>query len=250
MNVVICDDHRLFSDALAKVLTARSWNIITCAVDPAHAVAAVAREPAEACLMDLTFPNGDTGIEGIESVHAASPNTRVIVLTATSDPNLIMRAVEAGADAILFKDDDIDHIVDVVERGDHEMSHSALKYAEKASPHAGPANGADDLARFLTDREREVLDRLAHGESGKQLARNMGIAYSTARTHIQSVLAKLGVHSRLEAVAFAVENGLSPTPTERSSDPVQKPDGFANGSSGGASASTTASTPSAAARPS
>ena len=81
MNVVICDDHRLFSDALARVLSARAWNIVDCAIDPAHAVAAVARGHVDACLMDLSFPDGDTGIEGIVSIHQASPDTRVVVLT-------------------------------------------------------------------------------------------------------------------------------------------------------------------------
>jgi two-component system nitrate/nitrite response regulator NarL len=213
MNVVICDDHRLFSDALASVLSARSWRIASCAIDPAHAVAAVAREHVDACLMDLTFPDGNTGLNGILSVHEASPATRVVVLTATSDPQLIMRAMEFGADAIVFKDDDIGHIVEVVEgeQGTMLRSRSAPLHDANSTGLHRSARDVDDLGRFLTDRERDVLARLVRGESGKQLARHMGIAYSTARTHIQNILAKLGVHSRLEAVAFAVEHGLCDT---------------------------------------
>src|SRR5205085_12530049 len=134
------------------------------------------------------------------------------LLTATSDPQLIMRAMEFGADAIVFKDDEIGHIVEVVE-GDHGTVHRAKAPLQDFTPtrvHRS-ARDADELGRFLTDRERDVLARLVHGESGKQLARHMGIAYSTARTHIQNILAKLGVHSRLEAVAFAVEHGLCDT---------------------------------------
>jgi two-component system nitrate/nitrite response regulator NarL len=212
MNVVICDDHRLFTDALARVLTARDWNVVACAVDPAHAVAAVATEQVDTCLMDLTFADGDSGIQGITAIHTASSDTKVVVLTASRDPLLIMQAVDAGADAVVFKDDDLDHIVDVAERDTPEPATQQLARMrrrdarEAASANAG--SPSDDLARFLTDREREVLDRLVHGESSKQVALHMGIAYSTARTHIQNILGKLGVHSRLEAVAFAVEHGL------------------------------------------
>ncbi|HEU5306482.1 MAG TPA: response regulator transcription factor [Acidimicrobiia bacterium] len=212
MNVVICDDHRLFTDALARVLTARDWNVVACAIDPAHAVAAVATEPVDTCLMDLTFADGDSGIQGITAVHTASSDTKVVVLTASRDPLLIMRAVDAGADAIVFKDDDIDHIVEVAERGAPETNAHQVARARRhdARERAGSLerSSGDDLVRFLTDREREVLDRLVQGESSKQVALHMGIAYSTARTHIQNILAKLGVHSRLEAVAFAVEHGL------------------------------------------
>jgi two-component system nitrate/nitrite response regulator NarL len=212
MNVVICDDHRLFTDALARVLSAREWNVVACAVDPAHAVATVATEQVDTCLMDLTFADGDSGIQGITAIHTASCETKVVVLTASRDPLLIMQAVDAGADAVVFKDDDIDHIVDVAERDAPEPA--ALQLARMRRRDAREAVAAtatspgDDLARFLTDREREVLDRLVHGESSKQVALHMGIAYSTARTHVQNILAKLGVHSRLEAVAFAVEHHL------------------------------------------
>jgi two-component system nitrate/nitrite response regulator NarL len=212
MNVVICDDHRLFTDALARVLSAREWNVVACAVDPAHAVAAVATEQVDTCLMDLTFADGDSGIQGISAIHTASCETKVVVLTASRDPLLIMQAVDAGADAVVFKDDDIDHIVDVAERdapepAAHQLARMRRRDAREAVAASTPSP-ADDLARFLTDREREVLDRLVHGESSKQVALHMGIAYSTARTHVQNVLAKLGVHSRLEAVAFAVEHHL------------------------------------------
>jgi two-component system nitrate/nitrite response regulator NarL len=213
VNVVICDDHRLFSDALATVLAARAWTIVSCAVDPAHAVATIAQTHVDACLMDLSFPEGNIGLQGIVSVHEASPETKVVVLTASSDPQLIMQAVQSGADAILFKDDDISHIVDVVERTEHNsVGRPAVTPSRIGNPPTTSATEAtreaSDLGRFLTNREREVLEHMVRGESGRHLARQMNISYSTARTHIQNILAKLGVHSRLEALAFAIEHGL------------------------------------------
>jgi DNA-binding NarL/FixJ family response regulator len=213
MNVVICDDHRLFSDALATVLAARAWTIVGCAVDPAHAVATVSQTHVDACLMDLSFPGGNTGLEGIVSVHEASPDTKVVVLTASSDPQLIIQAVQSGADAIVFKDDDIDHIMDVVERTREDPARQTT-VAPARREHAASTSTLDarrdvnELGRFLTKREHEVLEHIVRGESSKYLAQQMNISYSTARTHIQNILAKLGVHSRLEALVFAVEHGL------------------------------------------
>jgi two-component system nitrate/nitrite response regulator NarL len=213
MNVVICDDHRLFSDALATVLAARAWTIVSCAVDPAHAVAAITQTRVDACLMDLSFPEGNTGLAGIVSVHEASPDTKVVVLTASSDPQLIIQAVQSGADAIVFKDDDIDHIMDVVERTRDDSARPlsvAPSRAEdpKSTSDTEARREVNELGRFLTKRELEVLEHIVRGESSKYLAKQMNISYSTARTHIQNILAKLGVHSRLEALVFAVEHDL------------------------------------------
>jgi DNA-binding NarL/FixJ family response regulator len=214
MKVVLCDQQRLFSDALAAVLIGRGWNVVAMAADPARAVAAVSREHVDLCLMELSFPEGNTGIEGITALRAASPETKVVVLTASSDPQLIVLAVEAGADAVLFKDDNIDHIMDAAEH-----THLAKRTKPTLAPRRGghafePASAketkhnATELSRFLTRREYEVLEHLVLGESGKNLARQMNISYSTARTHVQNVLTKLGVHSRLEAVAYAIEHHL------------------------------------------
>ena len=173
--------------------------------DPARAVAAVSSEHVDVCMMELSFPEGNTGIVGIAAVHGVSPDTRVVVLTGSSDPQLIVLAMEAGADAIVFKDDDIDFIVEIVNRVDRG---SLTESPRCATPSSGTTRDTDDLGRFLTYREYEVLQHLVDGHSAKHLARDLDIAYSTARSHIQNILVKLGVHSRLEAVAFAREHDL------------------------------------------
>jgi two-component system nitrate/nitrite response regulator NarL len=216
MNILICDDHRLFGDALSMVLTAQSWNVVGVASDPAHALATVATTHVDACLMDLHFPEGATGLEGITSIRETSPSTRVIVLTASSDPALIMSAVRSGADAIVFKDDDLEHIVNVV----GGMDRTQVEAPSTPGPARPVHRSDDDGARFLTAREREVLQWLVDGKTGKQLAQHLGVAYSTARTHVQNVLMKLGVHSQLEAVAYAIEHNLC-EPGRHSLEPEQ-----------------------------
>lgn len=212
MKVVICDDHRMFAESLAVVFETRGWQIPSCASDPAHAVAAVSSDTVDACLMDLGFPSA-SGLDGITSVLAASPTTKVIVLTACSDAATLARAVNVGAAAVALKDDHIERIVEIVERtcrGESSSRRVAFPDVARGSGSRRPLAPTAVLSagRFLTQREQETLRRLVRGESGAQLAASMGVSYSTARTHVQNVLTKLGVHSRLEAVALAVSQSL------------------------------------------
>jgi two-component system nitrate/nitrite response regulator NarL len=216
MNVVLCDQQRMFSEAFARVLEGHGWNVVSMTTAPSRAVAAVSCEHVDLCIMELSFPEGDAGIAGIAAMHEVSPDTKVVVLTASSDPQLIVSAVQAGADAVVFKDDDIDFIVEIIGRVDHGSRGaivtgglSGLTDASRC-PATSPTTGrdADALGRFLTAREYEVLQCLVDGQTGKRLARDLGMAYSTARTHIQNILSKLGVHSQLEAVAFAIQHDL------------------------------------------
>jgi two-component system, NarL family, nitrate/nitrite response regulator NarL len=178
MNVVICDHHRLFADAFASIVDASTWTIVGTPVDPAHAVAVIAETHVDICLMDLAFPDGMTGIAAI---HEVSPATKVVALTATSDPAVIMRAVQSGADGIVFMDDDIDRIIDVSERAVY-----------------GTTDRDETPDHSISGRDVEMLDRLFRGERGKTLARALGISYSSARTRIQHLLGKLGHRSGLE----------------------------------------------------
>lgn len=220
MRLAICDDHRLFVDALATVLRGRGWDI-ACTDDPGDAVSIVRETNVDVCLMDLIFPDGMLGLDGISQVRAASPSTQVVVLTAVSDAKTLAKAVASGAAGIAFKDDDIDQIVEVVECvcDGEAVSHRPTPRSSVRTESRSHAAGG--LGYFLTPRERETLERLARGESGPQLAKNMAISSTTARTHVQNVLTKLGVHSRLEAVAFAVANNLVRVPHE--GDPPIRP---------------------------
>jgi two-component system, NarL family, nitrate/nitrite response regulator NarL len=213
LRFAICDDHRLFADALATVLGGRGWRCVACADKPSQMVCVVRDTQVDVCLMDLFFPDGILGLDGISVVRAVSPSTQVVVLTAASDPTTLAQAVTNGAAGVAFKDDDIDRIVEVVEcvhGGGVVPNRAAPRPSAVVEPRSQPA----DLGRFLTPRERETLERLARGESGTQLAQNMSISHATARTHVQHVLEKLGVHSRLEAVAFAVTNNLIRAPNQ------------------------------------
>jgi DNA-binding NarL/FixJ family response regulator len=194
VNLLVCDDHRLFTECLAQVLEARGHRVVT-ATHPDEALSAVVAERRQAfdvCVMDLTFP-GETAFDTIAAIVAASPATRVVVVSASAQPFSESRAIEAGAVAFVMKDDDLSRVIDTLEGVEDGAS------ASDPRPTVS-----------LTAREREVLERLVRGERTHTIATAMGVSYSTARTHVQNVLHKLGVHTRLEAVAFALSHSLVP----------------------------------------
>lgn len=206
MRVLVCDDHCLFAESFAFLLTSRGHEVVGCVASPGEAVRLAASSAVDVCVMDLHFP-GDSGLDAITRVIEASPTTRVLVLTGSSEPLVLTAAVNAGAHGIAVKDYDVYRVIDTLERVHAgECVIEAQSFTVKSEVGApGKDNGA---AQFLTEREREVLEHLVQGTNIADLAKAMKVSHSTARTHIQKVLTKLGVHSKLEAVAYAVNNRI------------------------------------------
>lgn len=203
-TVVLCDDHRMFVESLALVLRARGHQVVACGSTPAEAVAAVAAHRPAVLVVDLNFPDGDgDGIQAITAALEVSPTTRSIALSGMGQPDWFLRARAAGAAAALVKDGSIDKITDAIDAvsAGREVF-DVPRNCAAPRPAAVAADAAKRLTR-LTGREREVLERLRRGQSTATIGVEMGMALSTTRSHIQHVLTKLGVHSKLEAVALA-----------------------------------------------
>lgn len=205
-RIVICDDHRVFAQALAVVLESPTTEVVRSVTDPRQAAAAVVEHAADVLVMDIHYPGG-SGLGYVEEVRRLAPDCRIVILSAYDDPSTISDAVVCGADAYAAKTDNLTRIVDVVHGASNGYTTPSVRVemdrARRSRRTEDPFPG-----QFLTDREHEVLTRLAHGQDTRTMAREMGVAYSTARTHIQNLISKLGVHSRLEAVAYAVRYEL------------------------------------------
>jgi two-component system nitrate/nitrite response regulator NarL len=214
VNVVICDDHQLFAEALATLLGRRGHRVVATPSNPAAAVEAVGRVDVDLCIMDLLFP-GDSGVDGTRRVRDASPPTKVVILSGAEDDDASAAAVEAGACAVVGKNGDFSVLMDAIDRAARGEAVLPVDVLDRAVHE--PADARDPVtlqASFLSAREREVLDLLVDGCNTRSVARLLGITYSTARTHIQNVLTKLGCHSRLEVVALAVGHGFArPSPS-------------------------------------
>ena len=207
-SLLLCDDHLLLAEALAAALANRGFTDVEVAGSPDAALAVIRRKPIDVCLMDLQFPDGD-GLAAARELRELRPQTRVVILSAFADSAVVAAGVEAGVAAgFCRKDMGVDEIIKAVEQvhaGQVFIDAALLRGTVTRMRERNPTRL---MARYLTRRELEVLARLAAGETTVGIATAMGVSRSTARTHVQTVLTKLGVHSRLEAVVVAANAGI------------------------------------------
>lgn len=213
MRIILCDDHRVFSEALAELLVDAGHQVVGLFGDPVATTRHAVMEGVDACLMDLCFPGHD-GSASVAAIAAVPGCPTIVVLTACVDAALLNDALRAGASGIALKSDDFTEVLHVVSQAVSRkgafppvVSRRAVEVSARALASTDPV-AQHPLARFLTPREREVLRRLVQGETTAMLAVSMGVRTSTARSHIDAVLTKLGAHSRLQAISYAVSEGL------------------------------------------
>jgi two-component system, NarL family, nitrate/nitrite response regulator NarL len=227
MRLVICDDHVVFAESLAHVLSTSGKEIVAITHSPGQLIETLRRECVDVCLLDVRF-GSETALDRLGDVRAASPRTRIVLLTAYLDRSLLAAGRAGGIAAIAEKSRRVPDIINLLDRV--YAGHSVLPSAAPAPPVNGGADRrlpsiGKHLADFLTPRERQVLSALVHGDDTTKLARSLGIASATARCHVQNVLTKLGAHSRVEAATSAVRYGMIDPETGEwlmaSDDPVR-----------------------------
>lgn len=209
MRLVLGDDHRLFVEPLAAALAGRGHDVVI-ATTVNDAIQAVEDHHPDLCVMDLRFPDGD-GLDAVAAVHARRPSCPVVVLSGSLDARDPAAAMAAGAVGFLRKDQPVAAIFNALDRiaaGDELAPPVSPRAAAPPAEHGRVRN----VVAGLTQRERQVLDRLVEGEDTVEMARSLGVAPSTTRTHVQNVLDKLGVHSRLQAVALVLGAGVGGEP--------------------------------------
>jgi DNA-binding NarL/FixJ family response regulator len=207
-RVLVVDDHEVFSEALEMFLGRQpDIRLVGSARDADEAMALLGEEP-DVVLMDLDMPGTD-GIEATRRIRDAAPDAKVVLLTGVDRPEAIVEALSAGACGYVPKSRAVDEVLDVVRRaaaGEIVMSAGDLTSVVEQ------LRGSQDegLAR-VTPRETQVLQALAAGETAAQVAESLGISTLTVHSHVKAILAKLGVHSTIEAVTLAWRHGLAPT---------------------------------------
>ena len=170
---------------------------------PDDAVAAVGLHDPDVLVTDVDFPSGD-GLGAIRRLAEHHPGTKVVVVTDVDSPELVREALDLGVAGYTRKDRGLTDIGDVVERaarGEVAVDSSLLRRLVTRT-RARRSMSPESLHRTLTPREQRVLELLVEGLNTAEIVQRLGISDSTARTHVQSILSKLGVHSRLQAVAL------------------------------------------------
>jgi two-component system nitrate/nitrite response regulator NarL len=184
--------------------------VVATAVDPDEAVEAAREHQPDACLLDVYFPN-DNGLTAIRRIHDVSPDTKVVMLAGSIGGALVSDAIAQGAQGFVSKAKPIGALIaalDMARSGYLAVDPLVLQNALRPQSHS------DDplwVLRFLTRREWEVLRCIMDGLSTQRMADHLGVSRSTARTHVQNLLTKLGVHSRLQAAALMTANATAET---------------------------------------
>jgi DNA-binding NarL/FixJ family response regulator len=207
-ELVLCDDHAVFLDVLETVLIARGFTIGAVVDSAARIVEVMRRRQPDVCLLDRHFTDGD-GVEMIPQVAAATARTRILVLSGDCDTNVVHRALQFGAAGYVHKVSGVTALVTAIRKVlDGEIVVDIPHVKPNGERHHRGVDEARRLARYLTARERECLVLLVEGLGTAEMAHRLGISTATVRTYVQALLTKLGVHSRLEAAAFAVRHSL------------------------------------------
>ncbi|WAC56061.1 response regulator [Gordonia sp. SL306] len=217
LTVVVVDDQAMVRQGFSALLAAQSdISVLGDAADGVEAVELCARVRPDVVLMDVRMPRKD-GLRAAEEIlrSASRPSdgtpTRVLMLTTFDIDDYVFEALRIGASGFMLKDapaDELVRAVRVVAAGEALLAPSITRrlIAEVTSRRGrAPRNAA---VEHLTPREREVLDLVSDGKSNAEIAGDLFVSEQTVKTHVSSVLGKLGLRDRAQAVVFAYENGL------------------------------------------
>lgn len=214
IRVLLVDDHQLLTGSLSQVLaTERDIEVIGVAGTVADA-RTLSRDRIDVVLMDYRLPDG-TGAEATRAIKGRWPGARVVMLTALADDETVLESIQAGADGYLTKDRAVEEVVSAVRAahaGETLLPRAVIMGIAQRVAAARDRNVDRRHIEPLTPRELEVLRALAEGLSTPDICERLFIAPNTLRTHVQNIMGKLHVHSKLEAVAFALRHRLVEPP--------------------------------------
>lgn len=212
IRILLADGQSLFREAVKVILgSEEDLEVVAEARDGLMAVAEAERTRPDVALLEAGLPNCD-GIRGTSLIKERVPQCRVVVLSDEEDQQVLVDALEAGASGYLTKECPLAELISAtraIHRGETLIPPRMLgALLARLIRRRREQDGAMRRASRLTRREKEVLIQLSEGADNDGIAQALVISPETARTHIRNVLAKLGVHSRLEAAAFVTQNGI------------------------------------------
>jgi DNA-binding NarL/FixJ family response regulator len=211
LRVVVAEDQALVRAGLVTILRSDpEIEVVGQAADGEEAVAVVRRTGPDVVLLDVRMPRVD-GLEATRRIRAETRPTRVLVLTTFGEDEVVFEALRSGADGFLLKDtrpEDLLATVHAVAAGESRLDPAVTASVVNHFRRHGPSHHDSRRLDALTPREREVLALLARGMSNAEIAAELVVSAGTVKTHVASVLAKLGARDGGQAVIAAYEGGL------------------------------------------
>ena len=213
ISVLLVDDHTLFRSGIRSLLQRNTeFTVVGEASDGVEGIKRAKQLQPDVVLLDLNMP-GMSGVETLQLLLQDCPHAAVIMLTVSEEAEDLTTALHAGARGYLIKNIDADYLTRAIRRAAAGESVLAESMTGKLVAHLQSGGGNKAVPAVseldkLTPREREILACLARGESNKLIARVLDVAESTVKIHVQNILKKLGLSSRVQAAVFAVEHGM------------------------------------------
>ncbi len=216
IRVMLVDDHALFRKGVASLLaTCPDIEVVGEADNGAQAIAKVADLMPDLILMDIQMPEMD-GLEATRRIKAEHPYAKIVMLTVAEEDRSLFDAIKAGAQGYLLKKMEPNEFLGMVRgisRGEAPISRSMASKILGEFGRRVQAPPPEDPAATLTPREREVLQLLTRGQTNKEIANALCVSENTVKNHLKNILAKLHLQNRVQAVAFALREGIVPEET-------------------------------------
>lgn len=216
MKTLLVDDHVLFRRGLACLLSGRGIDVVSEASNGVEALEKAREYMPDLILMDIRMPTMD-GLSATRAIKQEMPYVRIVMLTVSDDDADLFQAIKAGAQGYLLKNMEPEELFEMIEgafRGEAPLSRSLAskilaEFANQAQREPGPI----PVRSSLTARETEVLQLVANGAGNRDIAASLCISENTVKNHLRNILEKLHLDNRVQAVAYALRQGLIQDPT-------------------------------------
>lgn len=214
IRLVIVEDHQILREGLRLILSReKGFEVVGEAGNGIQAIDVIGKLEPDIALLDISMPDMG-GIDVLPILREKSPATRILMLTATSGDSTIIRALKSGARGYLSKNTSSGGLIKaikVVHNGDLWIERKLLRriFAENDPIDLDQIISQKKPKNNLTSREQEILSFLSKGQTNKEIARNLFISENTVKSHLHRIFAKLDVNHRLEAILYALKNGLA-----------------------------------------